>query len=563
MPDALPESELAGLQTENEALRQRIARLEQVILCQAEDQVEQRHRSAERLRQTEQRYEELVRICPFGIMLHYDNHIAFINARGAQILGAAGPEQVLGREPLEFLHPEAEALFWQRNDQLRRDGTVPLAEFKLRRLDGSTVTVEAASVLFHIAGRRAVQTVFQDVSERRELEQRERELERDAQFAQKLDSLGLLAGGVAERLSGLLIGILGNTHLAQHEYAADPRLNSILSELEHSALQARTLSAQMLALAGRSVNLVAGADLSAIVDAELDRLAARLPPGVALQRALAPGLPAVNADAAHLAHALQQVLDNAAEALAGQAGAVCVATGETRLTRANFRAALAGGELREGRYCYLDVTDTGPGIPSERLARLFDPFSQGREAGRGLGLPMVQGILRAHQGAVLVTSRPGEGTTVRLLLPLGQPGEVLQAAAPHLNGGLVLVIDDEPIVTSVAEGILRRAGYDVVCAANGSDGLAQAAAQRSALRAVLLDLTMPVVDGVETFGRLQQLDPALPVILTSGYAAHDALSRFGEARPAAVLQKPFDAAELLAVLREVLPARHNLRIVNG
>jgi PAS domain S-box-containing protein len=564
MPGGTGETGRDELLAVNEALQRRIERLEQVVVAQAEAQAEQRDRNAKRLRQTEQRYEELVRICPFGIMIHYANHIMFINERGAQILGGTGPAQVLGREPMEFLHPDSEAMFWQRNDQLHRDGEAPAAEFMLRRLDGSGVHVEAASVVFYIGGKRAVQTVFQDVTARRELAQRERDQERAGQFAQKLESLGLFAGGVAERLNTLLIGILGNTNLALGEVGEDPQLRSILSEVEYSALQARALSAQMLALAGRSVSLVAGVGLNRLVETELDRLAARLPRQIAVERSLSASLPPVDADAAQLGHALQQLVDNAVEALGRRGGTLRVSTGVTQLTRQGLRTALAGGELREGRYCYLEVADGAGGIEPERLLRLFDPFSAGREAGRGLGLPIVQGILRAHRGAVQLTSRPGVGTTARLLLPLGQPGAVLQSGAPHLQGGrLVLVIDDEPIVTMVAEGILRRAGYEVLSAANGSEGVALAAAHHGRLKAVLLDLTMPEMDGVETFARLQQQSPGLPVILTSGYTETDALARFGEARPVAMLQKPYDAAQLLAKLQAVLPARHNLRIVNG
>jgi PAS domain S-box-containing protein len=550
-----------------EPLEQRLARLEAVVVSQAEELLRQREGQQALLRQSEQRYEQLVSISPYGVMLHHQSRIVFINQRGLEILGATRTEQVVGHQPTDFLLHDSIGLFWARNEQLLREGRIPCGEYRIQRVDGQVINIEAASVSFELEGSPAVQTVFQDVTARLALEQRQREFERATQVSQKLESLGLFAGGVAQRLNSLLIGILGNASLAQAEAIHHSSLSSIISEIEHASLQARALTSQMLALAGRSVNLAAQVDLNGVVTSELQRLGPRMPPQIRLVSNLEPALPAVEADTLQLQHALLQLIDNSAEALGQHEGTITVCTGLTMLDSASEIPGLHGQELPPGRYCYIEVSDAAGGIHPAQLPRLFDPFSVGREAGRGLGLPTALGILRAHRGSLQLQSTPEVGTRVRLLLPCPEslPGSKRLPATSEpavlASRGTILVIDDEPVVLAVACGILRRGGFTVHSAQGGLAGLACYTQHAEQLDAVLLDLTMPEMDGAEVYRALLDQGCSLPVVFSSGYAAAEVQLRLGAVSPAALLQKPYSGDELLAVLERILPSRSRLEVL--
>jgi CheY-like chemotaxis protein len=233
-------------------------------------------------------------------------------------------------------------------------------------------------------------------------------------------------------------------------------------------------------------------------------------------------------------------------------------TGTLSCDRDYFADAIGDRERHvPGRYVFLDVADTGVGMNAETLARIFDPFFSTKFAGRGLGLAAVLGIVRGHKGALKVTSEPGKGTTFRVLLPAhdaaAAPGETRSAAAREFRGqGLVMVADDEPTVRAFVRTILEHAGFRVVTAADGREALDLYKQHGREIRLVVLDMTMPHLDGEACFLALRELNPDAKIVMTSGYSEQEVVAHFVGKGLAGFVQKPYKVDLLLETIRDIL-----------
>jgi CheY-like chemotaxis protein len=271
---------------------------------------------------------------------------------------------------------------------------------------------------------------------------------------------------------------------------------------------------------------------------------------------LARSVPCVEADATQIQQIVMNLIINAAEAIDSEKdGLVVVETGQTYADEAYLRTTLGGGNAGPGEYVYVEVRDTGCGIDAETLAKIFDPFFTTKFMGRGLGLAAVLGIVGSHHGALKVESTPGKGSTFRVLFPAADTvadRSMARAKQDELTAsGTVLVVDDEEVVRTIARSTLESWGYRLLLAENGQIATDLFARTPDEISLVLLDLTMPVMNGEQTFQRLQRIRPDVRVILMSGYDEADAVERFGGSRLAGFLQKPFTALQLAKVVRRV------------
>ncbi len=395
-----------------------------------------------------------------------------------------------------------------------------------------------------------------DVTARVEAEEQARELERRLLHAQKLESLGVLAGGVAHDFNNLLTGILGQASLARRHLARAPvarPVDSAIEQIELLSRRAAGLTRQLLAYSGRGSFVKEAIDLGEVVRETVGMLGVSVPRNASLDLELAPALPAIDADRTQMQQIAMNLLTNAGEALGGATGRVVLRTyveecGEERLReRYDARAAAPG------TYVALEVADTGAGMDASVRAKLFDPFFTTKGAGRGLGMSAVQGIVRGHAGLLRVESEPGEGTTFTVLFP-ARAG-VSAAAPPPVRStpgrsvGTVLVVDDQASIRLTLRTLLTHFGYRVVLAAEGAEALALFAAYREEIVAVVLDLTMPGMSGPETLEALRARAPSLPVILSSGFNETNLVNAEGAT---AFLQKPFGADELEQILASVI-----------
>ena len=382
-----------------------------------------------------------------------------------------------------------------------------------------------------------------------------RRLEAKLVATQKLESLGVLAGGIAHDFNNLLVGVLGNAGLAKLELPpSSPALGSI-EGIETAAMRASELTRQLLAYAGKARFVISRIDVRRLVEEMGHLLQAVIGKGVVLRYQFAQSLPSVEGDATQLRQVVMNLITNASDAIGERSGIVTLSTGLIHADRAYLAETLFDEELTPGDYVCLQVSDTGGGMDAETQARIFEPFFTTKSTGRGLGLAAVLGILRSHRGSLKVYSEPGRGTTFKVLLPAadGPPDATVQSAPTREQGtGTILVIDDEETVRAVTKRVLERAGFRVLTAIDGVDGLEVFRAHRDEIVAVVLDVTMPRMGGEEAFRQLRLLSPDVRVILASGYSEQEATSQFAGKGLAGFIEKPFRGSDLVAKLQRAL-----------
>jgi CheY-like chemotaxis protein len=316
----------------------------------------------------------------------------------------------------------------------------------------------------------------------------------------------------------------------------------------------------MLAYSGKGRFIVHRLDVNKLIEDTTHLLQISIAKNCVLRFNLATNLPSVKADATQLRQVIMNLVINASEAIASRSGVLALTTGVARVDAEYLKSFRPDASPAHGDYVFIEVSDNGCGMDSATLAKIFDPFFTTKFTGRGLGLAAVLGIVRGHKGGLKVYSEPGKGTTFKLFFPVapGRPEDSATPfpdAAPYQGSGTVLVVDDEETVRTVAARMLERIGFTVVTANDGRDGMEKFRTDPGRFTLVLLDLTMPHLDGEETFRQMRLLNPSVRVILTSGFNQQEAVNRFIGKGLAGFIQKPFELASLIQVIRSVLP--HN------
>jgi signal transduction histidine kinase/CheY-like chemotaxis protein len=371
--------------------------------------------------------------------------------------------------------------------------------------------------------------------------------------AQKLESIGVLAGGVAHDFNNLLTGILSQTSLALLKLPDDTPARDNLDKAIQTTEQAALLVRQLLGYAGKGNYQIQPLNLNALIRDNMGLLETILRKQAQLHLDLAPNLPTVEADRSQMQQIVMNLVINAAEAIEESGGTVRIVT---QLVEADTAVpGIAQTPLPPGQYVRFDVIDSGCGITPATMNRIFDPFFSTKTNGHGLGLSAALGIIQAHGGALQVESQVGQGSHFRVFLPASTQAETAPPTTSRLNGrlqGCILVIDDEPVVRQVVKEGLETLGAQVLTAENGPAGIELYRQHHQTIDVVLLDMIMPGMNGRQTFPHLQNINPHLKVILSSGYSEGETVQAFGSQDILIFLQKPYRFEKLATLIQTAL-----------
>ncbi len=515
-----------------------------------------RKRADAALRESEERYRRVVEGAPDGIFVQTDSRFRYLNPAALAMFGADDEDQIAGRPVLERIHPDFHAVVTERlRVLLQEKRSVPLIEERYLRLDGTVFDVEVASVPITSDGCAGSIVFFRDITARKRAERERASLANQLQQAQRLESVGRLAGGVAHDFNNLLTVINGYGDLLFRQLGQDDPLRKPVGEMRKAGERAAELTRQLLAFGRKQIIEPRPMNLNRAITDSLDLLHRLLGEDIDLETRLAPRLGCVVADPAQVNQILMNLVVNARDAMPG-GGRLVIETANAELDPAR----LSGDpEMPPGPYVMLSVTDSGAGIPEEDRQRIFEPFFTTKTDGRstGLGLSTVYGIVRQAGGSISVDSEPGRGSTFTILLPRSpEPAapETPPAIAPAVPRGkeTVLVVEDMEDVRSFISVILRDNGYRVLEAAAGPDALRLAGSYSGPIHLMLSDVVMPRMTGRELADRLRPQRPEMKVIYLSGYPA-DTIARRGVLEAGvAYLAKPFSPESLAAKVREVL-----------
>jgi len=428
-------------------------------------------------------------------------------------------------------------------------------EYRVVRPDGSIRYMSDSVRSTPIDSGKRLDGVGRDITEMKEGEEERRRLEARFQQAQKLESLGVLAGGIAHDFNNLLVAMLGHARLADDDLPEDSPIRRNLQSVIKAARQAGELCGQMLAYAGKVPIVMDRVDLEEIVKEMGELLRASIPSSTFIRYAFDKEVPGLSGDASQIRQVALNLLTNASEAIGDGGGEIVLMVQVLECSAETLSEMDFSEGLEPGSYVALRVSDTGIGMDEATRKKIFEPFYSTKFAGRGLGLAAVVGIVRAHGGGIQIETEPGRGTSISVLFPPSASGAQEETSAEEARReewqaqGRVLLVEDEESARELARIVLERAGIEVVEAVDGIEALTIFGADPDAYSCVLLDLTMPNLDGVETYTRLRAIRPEIQVVLCSGFPEQAAMSRFADLGLAGFLKKPYDPDELLTCLQ--------------
>ncbi len=523
-----------------------------IALCGISTDISDRKRMEIALRESEQKFRSITEQSSDLIALTDMNGvITYASPASAQIFGAQ-PENMVGRHFNTFLDETSLEKAAQAFGAAVKSGKKTEAlELLMKRVDGLRFYGELTGSFYAFPSMQGTLVVIRDVSERKRLEQEIRQ-------ADKMKAIGTLAGGIAHDFNNILGIIVGNTEVAMLDVPeGNPALEN-LKEVREATLRARELVKQILLFARQKEHSFANINLEPIVKESLKMLRASLPTTVEIRRHIKKNLPCVFADPSQIQQIIMNLCTNAGQAVESEGGTLDF-TLETIDLKRPLHTVME--ELSPGRYVRMEVRDTGPGIPSGILDRIFDPFFTTKEVGQGtgLGLAVVQGIVRGCGGGIAVDSEAGRGAAFSVYLPASEVEPVESAAekTKELARGTerVLFVDDEPMIRELGKRVLERQGYSVKTCGSGTDALAVFKQDPSRFDLLVTDMTMPGMRGDKLAEEVLAIREDIPIILCTGYSRQISREKAEKIGARAFVMKPLTRHELVSTVRRVLDQR--------
>ena len=535
--------------------------LQSFIIMAAYNSITRRKKADKTLGKREKLLGKILEILPVGLWIADKNgKLNYGNSAGIRIWGTgnkAGTEDYgLFRAKRLPSGEEIRTDDWALYHTINEGVTIRDELLEIEGFDGvkRIILNHTAPVLDDEGNIDGAIVVNQDITDVKKMEEDRVIFERQIQQTQKLESLGVLAGGIAHDFNNILMAVLGHSELALDELSSMSPARRSIKEIETAARRAAELCRQMLAYSGKASFFLERVDLREMIEEMVHLLKTSISKKAILNLDLEKGLPQIMADPAQIRQIVMNLIINASDAIGQRSGVITISLGAVKCDVDYLSRTDLFKELAPGYYVYFEVADTGCGMGKETLEHIFEPFFTTKFAGRGLGLAAVLGIVRAHKGAIKVYSEKDRGTTFKVLFPALESSSMNDNSDPGKDiagwkgSGTVLIADDEESLRALGSSMLEHLGFKVIAAADGKEAVDLYASYPEKIDLVILDLTMPHMDGSQAFSELKRINPEVSVIIASGYNKDDVGARFAGKNLAGVLQKPYSMSKLKELL---------------
>ncbi len=527
--------------------------------------ITERKLAEEALRESEARFHALFDWSPTGMMLidPVDAGVLDCNEVAAESLGYT-------RDELRRMHvPDFEAKLGAAGLEAMHasvlGGQPARFDTELRRKGGELRDFAVSVAKVMVSGRALLYAALIDITERKRAESERLEMEKRLLHAQKLESLGILAGGIAHDFNNLLMAMLANLDLALQDTGVGSSSRRGVEEAAKAARRAADLTRQMLAYSGKGKFIYTRVDVGALVRENAGLFEVVVPRAISMHVEIADDLPVVEADVGQVQQVIMNLITNAAEAIGENEGRIELRVRVRECDEEYLSRTRLEERAKPGRYVGLEFSDRGCGWAEGTQARLFAPFSTTMYMGRGRGMAAALGIVKAHHGALIVNSVVGEGTRIEVLFPAceegeeagtgtgtaGEAGEASERGKEVVFGGKVLVVDDEAAVRDICRIMLESMGFSVLMAADGEEAIRVFRERSGEIVCVILDMSMPWLDGRRTLEELRRIRPEARVLLSSGHGEQEAMELL-EAKKVGFIQKPYMSGDLRRALGQLL-----------
>ena len=433
----------------------------------------------------------------------------------------------------------------------RREGVSASAEVKLKETEKYTEwKISRYGKLYYAIAR--------DITERKKNSEKHLEMEKQILQTQKLESLGVLAGGIAHDFNNILMAILGHTELARMEINNFSPACSNLKEIETASKKASKLCNQMLTYTGRASFALEKVNINRLIEEMIHLIKTLISKKAVLNLSLAEKISDINGDPSQISQVIMNLIINSSDAIGEKNGVISISTGSSFFDSDYLSKTDLYDEIEPGKYVYFEISDTGCGLSPDMKERIFEPFYTTKFTGRGLGLSAVHGIVRSHKGAIKVYSEKGKGSSFKVMFPASDAREEyiteneMKENNENWNGsGTVLFVDDEDTLRFLGSNMLKKLGFNVITAEDGLEAVEIFRKRRGEIDLVILDLTMPNMDGSQALSEIRNIDENMKVVIASGYSYNDVIARFSGKNLAGIIQKPYSMDKIKEILQKI------------
>lgn len=510
-----------------------------------EKQIEQK---TNELRASETRYKTIFEESKDAVIVTSpEGQVLDVNPAGLDLFGYSSKDEIIKISVTKDLYVNA-ADRRKLIRALNTKGFVRNLELLLKHKDGHDLTVLLSSTLFFDVSRQTntYLSILKDVTQRWQMKD-------DLAQVQKMESVGMLAGGIAHDFNNILGGILGYASLMKLQLSKDEKFYKFVESIEKSAERGADLTNQLLVFARKGRAKLKTVQLNRSVRETIKIIQSTFPKTIEIEVHLSDRIPSVQADEAQLHQIIMNLCVNARDAIQGT-GRISI---NTKSIYIDDETAKLHTNITTGQFVLLEVIDNGIGMDQGTAKRIFEPFFTTKEQGRGtgLGLSMIYGFVKGHNGFIDVESNPGKGSIFRIFLPaVKPPSSVFETdkSIPQGNDELILIVDDEIVLRDFLKQALEGYGYKTLLAENGEKGIELFKVNKGEIRLIILDMIMPKLSGEQTLKRIREIDSNVNVLIASGYSEKDKFEDIGRQKISGILHKPFRINKLLSQIRTIL-----------